>query len=72
MQPDLTNREWLTYWQREVPECAEQCAELVDVLCEREGRTRREFIKARDTGNLILRFEDPDMEAEVKAFMNPH
>jgi hypothetical protein len=60
MPRDLTNREWLAYWiEQKVSDPAESAA-MADKLCEKAGATRREFIKARKSGEIAKGLDDED------------
>jgi hypothetical protein len=62
MERDLTNREWLAYWTKfagersDAAERAANSAQWADELCKRIGTTRREFIQARESGELAKAF----------------
>ena len=62
MERDLTNREWLAYWTKVAGEGSDAAgragnsAQWADELCKRVGTTRREFIRARESGELVKTF----------------
>ena len=62
MERDLTNKEWLAYWTKvagdgsNAAERAANSAQWADELCKRVGTTRREFIQARESGEMPKAF----------------